>query len=160
MSDTTATVNGHVLQMPTQDAPPADDLLDLLDLLNCLARLTQPLRIVIARPGGLTVVLSAAYPSGAVEPERPAPTPAPAAPAPPPPPEDSAGCRADVLRVLEGAGRRLTWMELRGELKGRGLSWSESSLRKQLARLVREGSVTNDTSTKPRGYALANLAEG
>ncbi len=154
MSDTTATVNGHTLQMPTADTPPADDLLDLLDLLNCLARLTQPLRIVIARPpDGLTIVLSAAYPSGAVEPERPAPPNVLVVPAPQAK-EDSAGCREDILAVLQDAGLRLTSPQILAELRGRGRPWSVSAVRGHLAELVKAYVVTNETSAKPRGYSL------
>jgi len=64
-------------------------------------------------------------------------------------------CTLDILHVLEDAGHRLTTTRILSQLARAGAQWSERSVSGTLARMVEDGTLTNDQHAKPRGYGLA-----
>ncbi len=78
-------------------------------------------------------------------------------PTPPPQPrdDDDRDCRSDVLAVLRAAGRRLTTSQILTELERRNWLWGEGTVKRHLAALVAEGTLTSDTGARPPGYCPA-----
>jgi Fe2+ or Zn2+ uptake regulation protein len=74
--------------------------------------------------------------------------------APARPPLPTSGCGADVVRVLQEAGGRLTLSQIMRELAERRIEWDERSVKRHLARLREDGHVDNDQGAQPPGYGL------
>ncbi len=75
-----------------------------------------------------------------------------------PPPECTpppTGCRADILTVLRAASQRLTTNRVLDALEEAGFIHGETTVKLALAELVREGLLTNDIRSEPKGYAIA-----
>ena len=69
-------------------------------------------------------------------------------------------CSADILRVLAEVGHRLTTTRLLAELSRRDIEWSERTVSGTLARMVDDGTLTNEQHTRPRGYGLPEWGDG
>lgn len=67
---------------------------------------------------------------------------------------DSESCEADIREILEDAGQRLTTMQILAALDRAGKLWGESTVKRKLAEMVRDGQLTNEKERRPRGYGL------
>lgn len=63
-------------------------------------------------------------------------------------------CAMDILDVLEAAGKPLATTALLAALARAGKEWSRSHVEKHLADMVRDGTLENPESARPRGYRL------
>jgi hypothetical protein len=63
-------------------------------------------------------------------------------------------CKQDITSVLREAGERLTTTRVLEQLHARDLIWGESTTKRALAEMVRDGELTNRRDTRPRGYGL------
>src|SRR5579884_1043599 len=63
-------------------------------------------------------------------------------------------CALDILEVLQAVGHRLTTTRLLAEMAQRSKDWSERTVAGCLARMVEDGTLTNDSHARPRGYGL------
>jgi len=73
--------------------------------------------------------------------------------------DNIAGCRADVMTILDDARHRMTCPEIIREMgrrsrvdKNRWHCWSERSVKAALADLVSYGHIDNSDQATPRGY--------
>ncbi len=64
-------------------------------------------------------------------------------------------CARDVVRLLRGAGRPLTALELLEEMATHRLNWREGTVRHVLADLTAEGVLREGHGLRPRSYLLA-----
>jgi hypothetical protein len=64
---------------------------------------------------------------------------------------ESDGQICDALRAI---GHRLTTSELLSVMNQSSMNPSESTVKKRLATMVKEGRLTNDPKARPRGYGL------
>ena len=62
---------------------------------------------------------------------------------------------SDIIETLQGAGERLTTMQLLSAMERGGRIHGESTVRGRLRLMVKSGVLTNDQSAKPPGYAVA-----
>jgi hypothetical protein len=65
-----------------------------------------------------------------------------------------------IIETLRAVGHRLTTTELIDEMAQRGLNPSDSTVKKRLAAMVKNGQLTNDPKAKPRGYGLPEWRDG
>jgi hypothetical protein len=74
----------------------------------------------------------------------------------PSPPPAASNWEADdqIVQTIRKAGERLTTDQLLYAMQGLGLSAKESTVKKRLAALVENKTLTNDPRAKPRGYGL------
>lgn len=63
-------------------------------------------------------------------------------------------CIADILDVLEKAGKPLTTTRILAALSQAGKEWSDRTVSTYLALMVRDGTLENPEGAKPRGYRL------
>jgi hypothetical protein len=63
-------------------------------------------------------------------------------------------CKQDIIRVLQAKNHRLTTAKVLQELLARDLLWGESTVKRALAKMVRDNELTNRTDVRPRGYGL------
>jgi hypothetical protein len=63
-------------------------------------------------------------------------------------------CKQDITGVLQAVNRRLTTSGILGELTARQIYWGESTVKRALAEMVRDGQLTNRGDVRPRGYGL------
>ncbi len=68
--------------------------------------------------------------------------------------DDLSQCKQAITRVLHDVNHRLTTNKVIEELQGRNLLWGESTVKRALAEMVREGELNNRRSPRPRGYGL------
>lgn len=68
--------------------------------------------------------------------------------------DDLSGCKQDITRVLHEKQSRLTTSKILQELRAHDLYWGESTVKRSLADMVREGELTNRSGVRPRGYGL------
>lgn len=61
---------------------------------------------------------------------------------------------ADIVKVLQNSGHRLTTTEILSELAKTGCEPSEGMTKQTLAAMVRHKLLTNDRNANPRGYGL------
>jgi hypothetical protein len=66
----------------------------------------------------------------------------------------------EILETLRGVGHRLTTNRLIDAMSERGLNPAESTVKKRLAEMVRDGLLTNDPTVNPRGYGLPEWVDG
>jgi hypothetical protein len=63
-------------------------------------------------------------------------------------------CKRDITRVLYETRHRLTTRLILQGLQDRKLIWGESTVKRALAEMVRDGELTNRSDVRPRGYGL------
>jgi len=63
-------------------------------------------------------------------------------------------CAADICTVLHEAGHGLTTAQVLEHLEQRGMIHGESTVRNTLARMRRDGVLTNEQNARPAGYGL------
>ena len=63
-------------------------------------------------------------------------------------------CKRDITRVLYETNHRLTTRPILQGLQARNLIWGESTVKRALAEMVRDGELTNRSDVRPRGYGL------
>jgi hypothetical protein len=63
-------------------------------------------------------------------------------------------CKRDITRVLYETGHCLTTRPILQALEARSLLWGESTVKRALAEMVRDGELTNRSDVRPRGYGL------
>ncbi len=68
--------------------------------------------------------------------------------------EDLSQCKQDITRVLHEKNRRLTTNQILKELRVRESLWGDSTVKRALADMVRDGELNNRTGIRPRGYGL------
>jgi hypothetical protein len=68
--------------------------------------------------------------------------------------ESLSQCKRDITRILYETGHRLTTGPILRGLQDRNLIWGESTVKRALAEMVRDGELTNCSDARPRGYGL------
>jgi hypothetical protein len=68
--------------------------------------------------------------------------------------EGISACKQDITRVLHENGIRLTGSKILEELAARNLHWGDSTVKRALAQMRRDGELTYRTGVSPRGYGL------
>jgi hypothetical protein len=64
-------------------------------------------------------------------------------------------CRADILRIIEDAGHRMSTQDILAELVHRDIEWSERKVSGELSSLVADGALTNPkVNNRSMGYGL------
>jgi hypothetical protein len=69
-------------------------------------------------------------------------------------PDTLSQCKRDITRVLYEVGHRLTTRPILQGLQDSDLIWGESTVKRALAEMVRDGELTNRSDVRPRGYGL------
>jgi hypothetical protein len=63
-------------------------------------------------------------------------------------------CKREITRVVYETNHRLTTRPILRGLQARNLIWGESTVKRALAEMVRDGELTNRSDVRPRGYGL------
>jgi len=63
-------------------------------------------------------------------------------------------CKQQITWILHEKGHRLTTRPILQQLRAHNWHWGESTVKRALAEMVRDGELTNRHDVRPRGYGL------